>query len=160
MKKPLSNSAQKVQDYLSGQGYDLKVIERDDSTRTAAEAAESVGCKVGQIAKSLIFRNKRDSSPILIVASGANRVDTKKVSAVLGFKLGRADGNYVKEHVGFAIGGIPPVGHLNKLQTILDPDLKKYDSIWAAAGTPHALFEITPDALQDITDGIWVELAE
>ena len=160
MTMELSNSAKRVQDFLASQGFAFEVKELSQSTRTAQEAAESVGCDVSQIAKSLVFREKKTDLPILVIASGANRVDIKKIQKSTGLKLGRADANFVKERVGFAIGGVPPVGHLQPLQTILDPDLKNHAVIWAAAGTPFALFQLKPEDLQPMTQGRWVELSE
>lgn len=147
----LSSSAARVQKALNDKGVDLKVVELTDSTRTADDAAQAVGCHVGQIAKSLIFRLKKSDVPLLVVTSGQNRVDTKKVAKLVGEKLGRADADYVREHTGYAIGGIPPLGHLNPIRTIMDQDLLEFDRIWAAAGTPHALFELTPEILKEIT---------
>ena len=160
MTQQLPNSAKRVQDFLVEKGYDFAVKQLPNSTRTAQEAAESVGCAVSQIAKSLIFKDKETNQPILIIASGSNRVDTKKVQRATGLRLGKADGNFVKETVGYAIGGIPPVGHTAPLRTILDPDLKKYATIWAAAGTPFAVFQLHPEDLGSMTNGEWLEVAE
>jgi Cys-tRNA(Pro) deacylase len=156
----LSNSAKRVQDYLAARGFSFEVTELSRSTRTAQEAADSVGCKVSQIAKSLVFRERKTHLPILVIASGANRVDTKKIQKATGLKLGRADANYVKARVGYAIGGVPPVGHTEPLETILDPDLKQHDVIWAAAGSPSALFQLNPNDLELLTQGRWVDLCE
>ena len=160
MESKLRKSARRVQDYMNANGFSFDVQELPGSTRTAKEAADSVGCQVAQIAKSLVFKNKTTGDPVLVVASGTNRVDLKKIQTATGLKLGRADGNYVKEKVGFAIGGIPPAGHNRPLETILDPDLKQYDVIWAAAGTPFAVFKLNPADLQPLTGGRWIELAE
>ena len=163
MTKPeitLKNIALKVQDFLSSNGYNCTVFQLPGSARTAQEAADAIGCSTAQIAKSLVFKNRQSGEPVLVIASGANRVDIKKIKDQLGLKLGRADGNYVKERTGFAIGGIPPVCHTVALQTILDPDLKKYQEIWAAGGTPHALFKLIPADLESMTGGKWVDLAE
>ena len=94
-----------------------------------------------------------------MIASGINRVDLKKIKTATGLKLGKADGNFVKEKVGFAIGGIPPAGHLTPLKTLLDQDLKQFDVIWAAAGTPFAVFQLKPADLEPLTNGTWVELS-
>lgn len=158
--KILKDSARKIQDYLKKMGLDLSVTELPGSTRTAQEAAEAVGCSVAQIAKSLVFKNKETEEPILVIASGANRVDTAKLKKVTGIKFGRVDGNWVKDQVGFAIGGIPPAGHSKPLVTFLDPDLKKHGAIWAAAGTPYALFKLTSDDLETLTKGTWIDLAQ
>jgi prolyl-tRNA editing enzyme YbaK/EbsC (Cys-tRNA(Pro) deacylase) len=149
-----------VQDFLIEKGFSFEVRELPGSTRTAQEAAESIGCDVAQIAKSLIFREKETDLPVLVIASGSNRVDLAKIESETGLKLGKADGNYVKERVGYAIGGIPPVGHNEPLETILDTYLKKYDVIWAAAGTPFAVFQLKPADLEPLTNGRWIELSE
>ena len=160
MPSNLRESAARVQDFLTAKGFSFEVKELSSSTRTAQEAADSVGCEVGQIAKSLVFKEKKTNRPILVIASGANRVDLAKIKTATGMELGRADGNFVKATVGFAIGGVPPAGHRTPLETILDPDLKRYDTIWAAAGTPFALFELKPDDLEPMTNGKWIDLAE
>jgi len=160
MASELRNSAKRVQDFLSAKGCSFEVKELPGSTRTAQEAADSIGCSVSQIAKSLVFREKNTDQPILVIASGSNRVDVKKIGEATGLKLDKADGTFVKERVGYAIGGIPPVGHNEPLKTILDPDLKKYDVIWAAAGTPFAVFQMKPSDLEPLTCGIWVGLSE
>ncbi len=160
MTSELSNSAKRVQDFLSAKGFAFEVKEMPSSTRTAQEAADSIGCDVSQIAKSLVFREKKTDRPILVIASGAHRVDVKKIQHATGLKLGRANADFVKERVGYAIGGVPPVGHSEPLKTILDPTLKEHDVIWAAAGTPFAVFRLTPSDLEVLTDGVWVALAE
>ncbi len=160
MASELKDSAKRVQDFLSTRGFSFVVKELPGSTRTAQEAADSIGCTVSQIAKSLIFKEKETNRPILVIASGSNRVDIKKIEKMTGLKLGRADGKYVKERIGYGIGGIPPVAHNESLETILDPDLQKYEEIWAAAGTPFAVFKLTPSDLEPLTNGRWVDLAE
>ena len=149
----LSPSAQKVQDALRALGFDLTVIEHAESTRTAQEAADRVGVTLGQIVKSLIFKGKASDKPILVLTSGANRVDEKRISAYAGEKIGRADADFVRDVTGYAIGGVPPMAHVHKMETYLDEDLMQYDLIWAAAGTPNAVFELTPDDLQKMTQG-------
>ncbi len=131
-----------------------------DSTRTAEDAANSIGCTIGQIAKSLVFREKQTDRPILVVASGANRVDVNKIQKATGLKLAKADADFVKDRAGFAIGGVPPVGHIEPLETFLDKDLQKYETIWAAAGTPFAVFQLKPADLEPLTHGQWLTLAE
>lgn len=140
MASELSDSAKRVQDFLSAMGFFFEVKELPGSARTAQEAADSIGCSVSQIAKSLVFRDKEIDRPILVIASGSNRVDLGKIEKTTGLKLGKADGKYVKERVGYAIGGIPPAGHNESLETILDTDLKKFEVIWAAAGTRLRFF--------------------
>ncbi len=156
----LPPSAQKVQDTLNTLGFGgCEVVEMPDTTRTSAEAAAAIGCTVAQIAKSLVFKGRQSSDPVLVIASGTNRVDTKKLAALIGEKTDRPDADYVREQTGFAIGGIPPVGHAAPLRTYIDRDLLQFDVIWAAAGTPHAVFRLTPDDLVRMTGGEVVEIA-
>ncbi len=149
----LKSSAQKVQRVLAEKGFTLEVREFPEGTRTAAQAAEAVGCAVGQIAKSLIFRAKVSDRPLLAIASGANRVDERALSRLLGEKIARADADFVRAKTGFAIGGVPPVGHLERPVTYIDRDLMAYEVIWAAAGTPHAVFALKPADLVALTEG-------
>jgi len=149
----LSPTAQKVQDLLTSQGFDCNVIEHTESTRTAQEAAERAGCELGQIIKSLIFRGKKSNKPILVLTSGANRVDEKRISEYASESIVRADADFVRAVTGFAIGGVPPLGHAQKMETYLDEDLLQYKTVWGAAGTPNAIFELTPDDLIKMTDG-------
>jgi prolyl-tRNA editing enzyme YbaK/EbsC (Cys-tRNA(Pro) deacylase) len=149
----LSPSAQKIQDLLNSLGYNYTVIEHIESTRTAQEAADRAGCELGQIVKSLIFRGKESGKPILVLTSGANRVDEKRISGYAGESIGRADADFVRTVTGFAIGGVPPVGHPQKMETYLDEDFLQFQSIWAAAGTPNAIFELKTDDLQKMTGG-------
>jgi prolyl-tRNA editing enzyme YbaK/EbsC (Cys-tRNA(Pro) deacylase) len=155
-----SDSVKRVQDFLLARGFSFEVKELPSSTRTAQEAADSIGCAVAQIAKSLVFKETETNLPILVIASGSNRVNLAKIEKETGLKLGKADGNYVKERVGYAIGGVPPVGHNEPLETILDQDLKKYEVIWAAAGTPFAVFQLKPADLKPLTNGSWIDLSE
>ena len=156
--KPLSASAQKVQDALSARGMTLQVVELPGSTRTAQEAAQAIGCDVGQIVKSLVFKGKRSGKPVLVIASGSNRVDERKIEALIGEPLGKADADFVRQQTGFVIGGVPPVGHSQPLLTYVDADLLEYAEIWAAAGTPHAVFRLTPQELCELTGGEVLEL--
>ncbi|EPR44488.1 YbaK/prolyl-tRNA synthetase associated region [Desulfovibrio sp. X2] len=159
-----NSGARRVQEFLSSLGdspdgpYEVK--ELPGSTRTAAEAAASIGCTVAQIAKSLVFRDAATGQAVLVVASGVNRVDTAKIRAATGIVLEKPDGNFVKQATGFAIGGIPPAGHAAPLRTLLDEDLKRYDTIWAAAGSPFAVFRLTPDGLGTMTGGTWLDMRE
>ena len=154
----LSPTAQKVQDMVTSLGFNCKVIEFQESTRTAQEAAERAGCTLGQIIKSLIFKGKTTDKPILVLTSGANRVNEKLIGEYAGEAIGRADADFVRTVTGFAIGGVPPVGHAQKMKTYLDEDLLQYTTVWAAAGTPNAIFESTPDALQKMTNGKTVKV--
>jgi prolyl-tRNA editing enzyme YbaK/EbsC (Cys-tRNA(Pro) deacylase) len=149
----LSPSAQKVQAALAVRGLTLTVVELPQSTRTAAEAAQAVGCAVGQIVKSIIFRAAKTGRPVLVLTSGANRVSEKAVAAMLGEPLARADPDFVRVRTGFAIGGVPPVAHAEPPVTFIDEDLLTYTEIWAAAGTPNAVFRLTPQDLLTLTRG-------
>jgi prolyl-tRNA editing enzyme YbaK/EbsC (Cys-tRNA(Pro) deacylase) len=151
--KNLSSSAQSIQDALFTAGYTNRVIEFSDSTRTAQEAAERVGCQLGQIVKSLIFRGLSTNTPVLVLTSGKNRVDENRIGEYLGEKIARADAEFARQVTGFAIGGIPPLAHASPMETYLDEDLLQYKSIWAAAGTPNAVFELTPSELVAMTKG-------
>ncbi|MBV7272952.1 YbaK/EbsC family protein [Clostridium thailandense] len=153
MSSNLKKSAEKVQIALNKFGLELDVMELSDSTRTAQEAANTIGCTVSQIAKSLIFKGKTSKRPILIIASGTNRVNEKSIKEHIGEKLEKANADFVLEHTGFAIGGIPPIGHKNPIATLIDNDLMQYEEIWAAAGTPNAVFKLTPKVLVEITNG-------
>ncbi len=152
----LKPAAQRVQAALAAKGLDFEVREFPASTRTSAEAAAAIGCAVAQIAKSLIFRAKDSGRPVLVIASGANRVDEKKVSAAVGEKIGRADAAFVRERTGFAIGGVPPLGHLEAPLVVLDEDLQAFEEIWAAAGTPNAVFRLSPGDLPALAGGSFV----
>jgi len=153
MSNGLKPSAQRVQDALAAQEFTNKVIELADSTRSSAEAAAAVGCEVAQIAKSLVFKGATSQRAILIIASGANRVHEKRVGTQLGEKLEKPDADFVREQTGYAIGGIPPLGHAHPLTTLIDEDLLQYAEIWAAAGHPNAVFRLTPDELVRMTGG-------
>ena len=153
MKDKLSSSAQKVQNALKARGLTCQVVEMPQTTRTAEDAARAVGCKVGQIVKSLIFIGKKTGNPILVATSGANRVNEKKLTQLLGESIGKADPEFVRETTGFAIGGVPPTGHTGPVEVIIDEDLMQFEEIWAAAGTPRAVFKLTPKELRKITGG-------
>ena len=156
MRPATASSALKVQAAL---GPDFQVLEFEASTRTSEEAAAAIGCTVAEIAKSLIFESA-DGRPVLVIASGANRVDEKKVRALLGQKIERADADFVRTATGFAIGGIPPVGHATAPIVLIDSDLQRHSWVWAAAGTPNAVFRITPADLIRLTDGRFADVAK
>jgi prolyl-tRNA editing enzyme YbaK/EbsC (Cys-tRNA(Pro) deacylase) len=147
----LSPSAQKIQNILNSLGYDYTVIEHAESTRTAVEAAQRAGCELGQIVKSLIFKGRESGKPIIVLTSGANRVDEKRIREYAGEGIGKADADFVRAVTGFAIGGVPPVGHLQKIETYMDEDFLGYETVWAAAGTPNAIFELKTSELQKMT---------
>jgi prolyl-tRNA editing enzyme YbaK/EbsC (Cys-tRNA(Pro) deacylase) len=154
----LSQSALKVQKALNEIGLQLEVIELPASTRTSLEAAQAVGCQVGQIAKSIIFQALASHRPVMVIASGPNRVNEKVIEALIGEAIGKADADFVRQRTGFVIGGVPPVGHTERIETFIDQDLLHYSEIWAAAGTPHAVFRLTPADLQHITNGMVINI--
>src|SRR5438270_1117817 len=129
MAHELSASAQRVQKMLHDLGFSSRVVELPDSTRTAKEAAQAIGCQVAQIVKSLVFRGKSSDKAILVVASGTNRVNERRLSELIGEPLDKADAVFVREHTGFAIGGVPPVGHMERLETFIDEDLLQYEEL-------------------------------
>ena len=149
----LSPSSQKVQDILDSLGYHCSVQESPVTSRTAADAAALVGCNVGQIVKSLIFKGGTTSKPILVLTSGANRVNEQQISSYATESIQRADPEFVRTVTGFAIGGVPPIGHLQPMETYIDEDLLQHSEIWAAAGTPNSLFRLTPQELKKMTAG-------
>ena len=153
MPEILSSNARKVQEALNSLGLDCQVIEMKNTTRSASEAADAVGCHVGQIVKSLVFMGRKSHNPFLVVASGLNRVNEKRLAHFTGEPVKMPDADFVRQKTGFVIGGVPPLGHRTKLQTFIDADLLKYEEIWAAAGTPNALFKLTPKELQLMTRG-------
>ena len=150
---PLKPSAQKVQEALVARGFANTIVELPDSTRTAADAAAAIGCEVAQIVKSLVFRGRRSGAAVLVATSGTNRVDERKVKALLDEDLERASADFVREQTGFAIGGVPPIGHARQLLTLVDEDLFRHERIWAAGGHPNAVFELTPSQLVAMSEG-------
>jgi prolyl-tRNA editing enzyme YbaK/EbsC (Cys-tRNA(Pro) deacylase) len=153
MPSNLSSSARKVQKALAACGLTCEVLEMPQTTRTAEEAARAVGCGVGQIVKSLVFQGKQTRLPILVAASGVNRVNEKKLARLVSEPILKADAGFVRETTGFAIGGVPPLGHAKRMRIFIDEDLFQYGEIWAAAGNPRAVFKLTPDELLKITRG-------
>ena len=152
-KSALSASAQRVQDELRRLGFANTVFELAIPVRTAADAAREAGCEVGQIVKSLIFRAANSGRGVLVLTSGSNRADEAKLAALLGEPIGRADPAFVRDHTGFAIGGVPPIGHAGPLVTFIDEDLLKQSELWAAAGHPNSLFRLVPDELVRMSGG-------
>jgi prolyl-tRNA editing enzyme YbaK/EbsC (Cys-tRNA(Pro) deacylase) len=149
---PLKPAAQRIDDLLAAQGMGERVVEFPESTRSSAEAAAAIGCTLAQIAKSLVFK-AASGRPVLIVASGVNRVDEKKIAAAIGQKIGRADADFVRDRTGYAIGGVAPLGHAEPPIVLIDRDLLALDPIWAAAGTPNSVFRLSPDELLRISGG-------
>lgn len=153
MSKPLSKSAARFKQQLDDRGYVFDVVELPDSTRTAQEAAAAAGCTVPQIAKSLIFRCQESGDALLAIVGGANQADTDKLAALCGEPIGKADADFVRAQTGFAIGGVPPTGHPQPLRTLIDADLLEFEQIWAAAGTPRAVFSMPSAELAEVTGG-------
>jgi prolyl-tRNA editing enzyme YbaK/EbsC (Cys-tRNA(Pro) deacylase) len=149
-------SVQRVADALRAAGIDVEIKELSASTRTAEEAAAAIGTSVPSIVKSLVFL--ADGDPILALVSGSNRLDTNRLGAALGRSISRADAAAVRAATGFAIGGVPPLGHSTAIDVLVDRDLLQYDVVWAAAGTPHAVFPIGPDELVSATNGRVIDL--
>lgn len=147
----LKEASRRVEEAARAAGLDVAVRQMTASTRTAEQAAKAAGCGVGQIVKSLVFRGKSSGTPYLLLVSGANRVNEKGVAAALGEALVRPDAQYVRDVTGFAIGGIPPLGHAMALTTYIDEALLAYDIVWAAAGTPESIFSVAPRALVTAT---------
>ncbi len=154
----LPPSAQRVQDAANALGLDVAVAEMTQPTRTAEEAAAACGVTVGQIVKSLVFLGAASGKPYLLLVSGANRVNEKGVARHLGEKLTRPGADAVRALTGYTIGGIPPFGHDTPLATYMDRDLLQYDVIWAAAGTPKAVFRTGPGRLRDATGAVVIEV--
>ncbi|GIO32431.1 MULTISPECIES: YbaK/EbsC family protein [Paenibacillus] len=149
----IHEGVQQVQALLSEMGYGHTVVWLPDSARTAKEAADAIGCEVAEIAKSIIFRLKKSGQPLLVVASGTNRVNEKEIARYVQDELGKADADFVRERTGFVIGGVAPIGHSENMITIIDQDLLKFRTVWAAAGHPKAVFQLTPGELVAITKG-------
>jgi prolyl-tRNA editing enzyme YbaK/EbsC (Cys-tRNA(Pro) deacylase) len=150
---PLSQSAQKIQDILRFKGFSCQVVEMEKTTRSASDAAQAAGCDVGQIVKSLVFIGVGTGTPFLVLASGANRVNVETLSHEVSEPVKMADANFVRKQTGYVIGGVPPLGHLIPMKTFIDNALMEYREIWAAAGTPHAVFKLTPEELKSMTGG-------
>ena len=151
MADPLSRSSRRIQETLAALGTSFEVVELSTSTRTSADAAAAIGCTVAQIAKSIVFRTRDTKRAVMVIASGANRVNEKRVAELIGEPIEKADANFVREKTGFVIGGVPPVGHAEPILTLVDEDLLGLGELWAAAGTPNSVFKLTADALVRIT---------
>ena len=144
---------------LREHGLDAAIRQMPESTRTAQEAAAALGCDVAQIAKSLVFRGERSGKPVLVIASGADRVDEQRLAEVIGEPAGRPDADFVRARTGFGIGGVPPVGHVQPIRTLIEVRILGFDPIWAAAGTPHHVFPLSPAELRQMTGGEVVAVA-
>ena len=154
----LPETAQRVASLLQHLGHDQTIVMLPASGKTSAEAAAGLGCSVAEIAKSIVFRRLSDDAAVMVVASGSNRVDENKVAAIVG-ALGKADARFVKEKIGYAIGGVCPIGHLEKTLVLIDQDLMQYPAVWAAAGHPHAVFKLTPTQLIAMTQAPLADIA-
>ena len=153
-----SPSVERVRDALSRAGMAPAIVELPGAARTAKAAAEYLGCEVGQIANSLVFRAETSDSALLVMSSGAKRVDVARLAALVGEPVGKADADFVRNQTGFAIGGVPPVGHAVK-RTFVERSLAAYRELWAAAGHPHTVFRLTYQELVRITGGAEADLA-
>jgi prolyl-tRNA editing enzyme YbaK/EbsC (Cys-tRNA(Pro) deacylase) len=149
----------RVKEALDARGVDTTIVYLERAARTSAEAAAAVGCRVDQIAKSLVFRGVTSGTPLLVIASGANRVDEARVADLVGEPLGKADADFVRAHTGFAIGGVAPLGFSEPVPLFIDADLLQHAEIWAAAGTPRCVFRLTPDELIRLTGGTVTSIA-
>ena len=139
----LNPSSQKVQEYLRSVGVEARVTEIPATTRTAKEAAQTIGCPVAQIAKSIVFRTAQSGRPVLVIASGANRVNERRMAELIGEQIEKATPEFVRETTGFVIGGVPPVGHSNPVETWIDRDLLQFDIIWLPPGRPPPCFRLS-----------------
>jgi prolyl-tRNA editing enzyme YbaK/EbsC (Cys-tRNA(Pro) deacylase) len=160
MKQATHPTALRTERLLREAGVDTRVVEFEQPTRTSAEAAAAIGCSVGEIAKSIVFRGVRSGQAVVVVASGENRVDEKKVSALVDEPLARADADFVREATGYAIGGVAPIGHARAPRLLLDQDLRRFETIWAAAGTPFSVFPLTPQQLRTLTGADWTDVRQ
>lgn len=154
----MKTSANQVQKKLIEKGFNFVVKELPASTRSAKEAANAIGCKIAEIAKSIVFRTN-EGKPILVIASGANHINPLLIEIALGEKLLQPDGKWVKETLGFAIGGVPPIGFQISVTTFIDKDLLQFDTIWAAAGTPNAVFSLPPSDLVKLSNATIMTVA-
>ena len=144
---------ERVRAALAAARVETRIVELSAAARTARAAAEQIGCEVAQIANSLVFRCARSDAPLLVMASGAQRVDLARVAALVGEEVGKADAAFVRAATGFTIGGVAPLGHAEALPTALDPSLARFPRIYAAAGHPHCVFATTFDELVLLTGG-------
>lgn len=159
----LPEGVQRVAAFLQQRGHAHMPLMLDDAARTAQQAADGLGVLPGQIAKSIVFRRKSDDMAVMVVTSGDQRVDEKKLEALVcadGKRLGRADAAFVKARTGFSIGGVSPLAHAGEVLLVLDQSLQRFDTVWAAAGHPNAVFQLSPQALAQLTAAPWVDVAD
>ena len=145
---------------LRDAGIRTQVVEFEQPTRTSAEAAAAIGCSVAEIAKSVVFRGKDSGQAIVVVASGDNRVSEAKVAGLVGEPLARADADFVRAATGYAIGGVAPIGHAQPVKLVLDEDLRRFETVWAAAGTPFSVFPLGPEQLRSLTGARWADVRQ
>lgn len=155
----MPESCRRVQQFLDASGLDSRVEILAASARTAQEAADALGCAPAQIAKSVVFRAKASDRPVLVIACGDNRVDEKKVAAVIGEKIGRADADFVRARTGFVIGGVAPFAHAEQPLVLVDATVRRFARMWGAAGTPHAVFSIASEDLIRLAGGPVADIA-
>lgn len=157
--QPIAQSAKTFQDSLNNLGLCCKVLEFSSSTKTAIDAANSLACEVAQIVKSIIFKTKNTEKPVLVLASGPNRINEKQIELLVDEKIVKADADFVKQVTGFVIGGVPPICHKTRIEFIfIDKSLLKFDEVWAAAGTPNAVFCIKSNDLLNHVEGKVIEI--
>jgi len=149
-------SARDFQSIVEDLGLSRRIIEFDQSTRSAKEAAEAIGVELSQIVKSLVFRTEASNQAVMVLCSGSNRVDENKLAKYLGEQVRKADADFVHDQTGFSVGGVPPFGHLSTIRVFIDRDLIHYQELWAAAGTPNSVFPLTPGELETLSKGIWL----
>ena len=160
MKPALHPTAVRTAQLLRDAGIEAQVVEFEQLTRTSAEAATAIGCSIAEIAKSIVFRGRTSGLAVVVVASGDNRVGEAKVSALVDEPLARADADFVRVATGYAIGGVAPIGHSQPVKLLLDRDLRRFATVWAAGGTPYSVFPVTPDQLQRLTGAGWSDVRE
>jgi len=160
MKPAQHPSALRIAALLRDAGIEANVVEFEQPTRTSADAAAAIGCSVAEIAKSVVFRGKASGQAIVVVASGTNRVSEEKVAAMVGEALARADADFVRAATGYVIGGVAPIGHAQPVKLLLDGDLRQFAKVWAAGGTPHTVFPLTPEELRQVTCAEWSDVKQ
>jgi len=160
MKPATHPTALRTERLLREAGVDAAVVEFEQPTRTSAEAAAAIGCSVAEIAKSIVFRGRHSGQAVIVVASGENRVSEAKVAAQVGEPLARADAEFVRAATGYAIGGVAPIGHTQAVKMLLDTDLRRFETVWAAAGTPYSVFPLSPGQLRSLTGADWADIRQ
>ena len=160
MKPAQHPTALRTAQLLREAGVDGEVVEFEQPTRTSAEAATAIGCSVAEIAKSIVFRGKTSGQAVIVVASGDNRVSEAKVAAKVGESLARADADFVRAATGYAIGGVAPLGYIQPVKLLLDEDLRRFETVWAAGGTPFSVFPLRPEQLRSLTGAEWSDVRQ